>query len=107
MTKPKKLDDQLLLHNLSNDGWTNLLNWFEKIIDEFCKEQEIEEWTSFEEIKQRFQDDFHESFLCTIPTLLFKFLIDKGVAHIVDPRPLIAIPFYTDSHKCKRVSKIN
>ena len=75
------------MHMLRNGGRTNLLEWVEQIVDDFCKEQAIDERASFDNIKNRFHDEFHESFLCTIPTLLFKFLIDKGVAHIVEPRP--------------------
>ena len=76
-----------LLHKLTNSGRTNLSEWVENIIDNFCKEQAIDERMSYDSIKDHFHDDFHESFLCTILTLLFKFLIDKGVAHIVEPGP--------------------
>ena len=81
-----------LLHKLTNGGRTNLLEWVENIIDNFCEEQAIDERTSYDSIKDQFHDDFHESFLCTIPTLLFKFLIDKDVAHIVEPRPPLVKP---------------
>ena len=81
-----------LLHKLTNSGITNLSEWVENIIDNFCKEQAIDERTSYDNIKDRFHDDFHESFICTIPTPLFKFLIDKGVAHIVEPRPPLVEP---------------
>ena len=76
-----------LLHTLTNGGKTNLSEWVENIINNFCKEQAIDERMSYNNIKYRFHDDFHESFLCTILTLLFKFLIDKGVDHIVKLRP--------------------
>ena len=92
-----------LLHKLTNGGRTNLSEWVENIIDEFCKEQAIDERTLYDSIKHQFHDDFHESFLCTIPTLLFKFLIDKGVAHIVEPRPLLVKP-RSDTDR-KRVSR--
>ena len=91
-----------LLHKLTNGGRTNLSKWVENIIDESCKEQAIDERMSYDSIKDRFHDDFHEIFLCTIPTLLFKFLIDKGVAHIVEPRPPLVEP-RSDTDK-KRVS---
>lgn len=81
-----------LLHKLTNGVGTNQSEWVENIIDEFCEEQAIDERTSYDSIKDRFHDDFHESFLCTIPTLLFKFLINKGVAHIVEPRPPLVEP---------------
>ena len=80
-----------LLHKLTNGGKTNLSEWVENIIDNFCEEQAIDERTLYDIIKDHFHDDFHESFLCTIPTL-FKFLIDKGVAHIVKPRPPLVEP---------------
>ena len=38
MIETKKLDEWLLLHNLSNEGKKNLYEWLEKIIDDFCKE---------------------------------------------------------------------
>lgn len=85
MTEIEKLDDQLLLHKLSNSSRTNLSKWFEGIVDDFCKEQVIEERTSIDEVKQRFHDDFHDSFLCIFLKPLFKFPIYKGIAHIVEP----------------------
>ena len=39
-----------------------------------------------------FLTDLTEQFLCSLPTLLFKFLIEKGVGHIVEPRPLLREP---------------
>ena len=47
---------------------------------------------SFDSIKDHFHDDFHEIFFYTVPTLLFKFLIDKGISHIVEPRPPLVEP---------------
>ena len=61
--------------------------WFEKIADDFCEEQAVEDRTSVETVKEKFYTDLTEQFLCSLPTLLFKFLIEKGVAHIVEPRP--------------------
>ena len=58
--------------------------------------------TSFDQIKSIFHNDFHESFVCTIPTLLFKFLIDKDIAHIVKPRPPLSIPCCTIWNTRKR-----
>ena len=81
-----EVKNRQLLHKLTNGGRTNLSEWVENIINNFCKEQAIDERTSYDSIKDRFHDDFHERFLCTIRTLLFKFFIDKGVAHIVEPR---------------------
>ena len=100
MNEPK---NRQLLHKLTNGGRTNLSEWVKNTMDEFCEEQAIDERTSYDSIKDRFHDDFHESFLCTIPTLLFKFLIDKGIDHIVQPRPLLVEP-RSDTNR-KRVSR--
>ena len=59
--------------------------WFEKITDEFCEEQAVEDRTLVEFVKNKFYIDLTEQFLCSLPTLLFKFLIEKGVGHIVEP----------------------
>ena len=88
-----------LFHKLTNNGKTNLSEWVKNIINEFCEEQAINERTSYDSIKDQFHDDFHESFLCTIPTLSIKFIIDKGVAHIVEPRTLLVEPRYDIDRK--------
>ena len=77
--------DQELLEKLIQGGWTNLSEWFKKITDELCEEQAIEERTSVETIQKKFYTDLTEQFLCSLPTLLFKFLIEKWVGHIVEP----------------------
>ena len=87
MTQPQQLENRQLMHTLQNGGRTNLSELVEQIVDKFYEEKAIDERASFDNIKSRFHDDFHENFLCTILTLLFKFLIDKGVAHIVEPQP--------------------
>ena len=89
-----------LMHTVRNGGRTNLSEWSKQIVDNFCKEQAINERASFDNIKSRFHDNFHESFLCTIPTLIFKFLINKGVAHIVKPRPPLVEPCYNNDKEC-------
>ena len=91
------------MQKLTNGGRTNLSEWVENIINIFCEEQAIDERTLYDNIKDHFHDDFHESFLCTIPTLFFKFLTDKGVVHIVEPRPPL-VEQRTDIDK-KRVSR--
>lgn len=88
------------MHTLRNGGRINLSEWVERIVDNFCEIQAINERASFDSIKNRFHDDFHESFLCTIPTLLFKFLIEKGVVHIVEPRPPLVKPRFENDRKC-------
>ena len=80
----KVTKDQQLLEKLIRGGRTNLSKWFEKIIDEFCEEQAIEERTSVEIIQKKFYTNLTEQFKCSLPALLFKFLIEKGVGHIVD-----------------------
>ena len=59
--------------------------WFERITDEFCEEQAMEERVSIKSIEKRFYTYLTEQFLCSLPTLLFKFLIEKGVGHIIEP----------------------
>ena len=73
-------------------GRTNLSEWFEKITDEFCQEHAIEERVSIETIEKRFYTDFTEQFLYSLPTLLFIFLINRGVGHIVEPHPSLIEP---------------
>ena len=58
-----------------------------KIVDEFYEEKAFKDRTSVETIKEKFYTDLTEQFLCSLPTLLFKFLIEKGVGHIVEHRP--------------------
>ena len=59
--------------------------WFEKIVDDFYEEQVVKDRTSVETVKEKFYTDLTEQFLCSLPTLPFKFLIEKGVGHIVEP----------------------
>ena len=81
--------DQQLLEKLIQGGRTNLSEWFEKITDEFSEEKAIEERTLLETIQKKFYTDLTEQFLCSLLTLLLKFLIEKGVVHIVEPNPLV------------------
>ena len=84
MKKLEATKEQELLEKLIRGGWTNLSEWFEKITDEFCEEQAIEERTLVETIQNKFYTDLTKQFLCSLPTMLFKFLIEKGVGHIVE-----------------------
>ena len=61
--------------------------WFEKIAEDFCEEQAVKDRTSVETVKEKFYTDFTKQILCSLPTLLFKFLIKKGAGHIVEPPP--------------------
>ena len=92
MKKPKATKHHELLEKLIRGGRRNFSEWFEKIIDKFCKEQAIEERVSIESIQKRFYTDLTDQFLCSFPTLLFKFLIEKGVGHIVEPLPPLREP---------------
>ena len=92
MKKPEATKDQQFLEKQIRGGRTNLSEWFEKINDEFYKEQAIEERNSMETIQNKFYTDITEQFMCSLPTLLFKFLIEKWVGHIVEPRPLLREP---------------
>ena len=87
MRNPDATKEQQLLEKLIRGGRTNLSEWFEKTVDDFYEEQVVEDKTLVETVKEKFYTDFIEQFLCSLPTLLFKFLIEKGVAHIVEPRP--------------------
>ena len=87
MRRPDATKEQQLLDKLFRGGRTNLSEWFEKITDDLCEERAIEDRTSVETVKAQFYTDFTDQFLCTLPTLLFKFLIEKGAGHIVKPRP--------------------
>ena len=87
MRNPDRIKEQQLLEKLIREGRTNLSEWFEKIADDFCEEKAVEDRTLVETIKEKFYIDLTEQFLCSLPTLLFKFLIEKGVGHIIEPHP--------------------
>ena len=87
MRKSDRIKEQQLLEKLIHVGRTNLSEWFEKIVDDFCEEQVVEDRTSVETVKEKFYIDLIKQFLCSLPTLLFKFLIEKGVGNLVEPRP--------------------
>src|SRR5713226_3982474 len=87
MRKPADTKEAQLLQKLIRGGRTNLSEWFEKIADDFFEEQAVEDRMSVENVKEKFYIDFTEQFLCSLPTLLFKFLIENGAGHIVEPRP--------------------
>ena len=87
MRKSDGIKEQQLLEKLIRGGRTNLSEWFVKIADKFCEEQAVEDKISVETVKDKFYTYLTEQFLCSLPTLLFKFLIEKGVEHIVEPHP--------------------
>ena len=39
-----------------------MLEWLEKIVDDFCEEQAVEDRTSVETVKEKFYTDFTEQF---------------------------------------------
>jgi hypothetical protein len=73
-----------------------LHEWFENIANKFYEEQAIKKRTSFDNIKQRYYENFHDILLCTIPSLLHKFLLEKGVVHIMDYRTPLFEPINID-----------
>src|SRR5712692_9701213 len=87
MERTDATKEEQLLEKLIRGGRTNLSEWCEKIADNFCEEQAVEDRTSVETVKAKFYTDFTEQFLCSLPTLLFKFLIENRIGHIVEPRP--------------------
>ena len=87
MRKLNGIKEQQLLEKLIHGGRTNLSEWFEKIVDEFCEEQAVKDRTSVKIEKEKFYIDLAKQFLCSLLTLLFKFLIEKGAGRIVEPRP--------------------
>ena len=87
MRKLEGIKEQQLLEKLIHGGRRNLSECFEKITNDFCEEQAVEDRTSVETVKEKFYTDLTEQFLCFLPTLLFKFLVEKGVGHIIQPRP--------------------
>ena len=87
MRKLEGTKEQQLLEKLIRGGRKNLLKWFEKIADDFCEEKAVKDKNSMEIVKEKFYTDLTKQFLFSLPTLLFKFLIEKGVGHIFEPRP--------------------
>jgi hypothetical protein len=51
------------------------------------KNQAIEERMSVNKVKEIFYKDFHDEFFCIMPTLLHKFMLDKGIGHIFEYQP--------------------
>ena len=87
MRKPDMIKEQQLLEKLIRRGRKNLSEWFEKITNDFWEEQAIEDRNLVETVKDKFYTDLTKKFMCSLLTLLFKFLIEKGVGHIVEPHP--------------------
>ena len=60
MKKAEETKDQELLEKLIRGGRTKLSEWFEKITEEFCEEQAIEERTLVEIVQKKFYTDHTE-----------------------------------------------
>jgi hypothetical protein len=84
--------DEKLGLKLMNGGRMNLHDWLERIIEDYISEQAIEDRMSLDKIKEKFYTELHDGFFCTVPTLLHKFLLDKGVSDIVEYRPILGTP---------------
>ena len=85
MKKVVEIKDQEFLQKLIRGGCTNLSEWIEKIAYEFCEEHVVEDRVSVESIDKRFYNDFTRYFIFSLSTMLFNFLINRGVGHIVEP----------------------
>ena len=92
MKQTEKTKEEQLLEKLIRGGRTNLSEWCENIADDFYEEQAIEDRTSVETVKAKFYTYFTDQFMCSLPTLLFKFLIEKGAGHIIEPWPPLREP---------------
>lgn len=92
MKKPQNKIDARMLLKFSNSSRTNLYEWLESILEDYCEEQALEDCTSIEHIKARFYIDLDDGFLYVIPTLLHKFLIEKGIGHIIEYHPPLETP---------------
>ena len=77
--------DKKLLSKLINRGRTNLCEWCEKLDHDFIQENSIEEFVFVDELKKIFYNNLTDQFPCALLTIMFKFLIDKGVGHIFEP----------------------
>ena len=56
MRNPEGTKQQQLLEKMIRGGRTNLLEWFEKIVDDLCEEQAVEDRTSVETVKDKFMN---------------------------------------------------
>jgi hypothetical protein len=85
----KLTPDEELMLKIINGGRKNLNEWFEIIIHDYIEEQAIKDRSSVETIKDKFYTDLHNGFLCTVSSLLHKFMLDKGSQrHCRIPTPL-------------------
>jgi hypothetical protein len=78
------IPDENLMQKIINGGRTNLNEWFENIVQDYIKEQSIKYRESVKTIKNKLYTELHDEFLCIVPSLLHKFLLEKGVEDIVE-----------------------
>ena len=87
------------MHKLYNGGRKKLYEWLEKVCNNLCEDQAIEDQTSLEEVERKFYIDPQEGLVCPIPTLLYKFLIENGSVQKVEPRSPLGTPTSTNWKK--------
>jgi hypothetical protein len=61
-------------------------------VEDCIEDQAIKDRESIQTIKNKFYMKLHDGFLCTIPSLLHKFLLYKGVDDIVEYQPPLKNP---------------
>jgi ribose 1,5-bisphosphokinase PhnN len=84
--------DEKLMQKIIKRGRENLNEFFKRVVKYYIEYQEAEDTKSVQTIKNEFYNEFHDDFLCTIPSLLHKFLLEKGVDDIVEYRPPLKDP---------------
>jgi hypothetical protein len=80
------------MHKIINGGRKNMNEWFDRIMQDYIEEQAIKDRESEQTIKNKFYTKLHDGFLCTVLSLLQKFLLDKGAGDIIEYRPLLKNP---------------
>jgi hypothetical protein len=84
---------------ITNGVRTNLHEWVEIITLDYIEEQVIEEKTSVDIVKDKFYSYLHEIFLCIAPSILHKFLLERGVGHIFEYQPLLNTPLRNSNYE--------
>ena len=68
-------------------GKIKLYKWVQKIINEFCEEQEIDKSISLSDVNKNFFTNIHDSFFYYLPNALHKI-----VGHIMEARIPLRTP---------------
>jgi hypothetical protein len=84
--------NEQLMHKIINEGRKNMNKWFERILQDYIEEQANEDRDSIQTIENKFSIEIYDGFICTVLSLLQKFLLDKGAGNIVEYVPLLKIP---------------